>query len=202
MIRMGDVVALEAAIWFSDLRGFTGWSQGIAPEQTIERLNAYFETVGKPIYAAGGEILKYIGDAILAVFPVGEVGGFSNACNAAMLALTEVQKGLAELNRQREARGEPGFSHGVGLHAGSVGYGNIGSRERLDFTVIGEAVNLASRIEGMCSTLNQPVLCSAAFAEFVEAPTRSIGDHVLKGITRPVSLCTFIPPDGESQKPD
>jgi adenylate cyclase len=192
MIRVGDVVALEAAIWFSDLRGFTAWSEGLSPERTIERLNAYFEAVSRPIYAAGGEILKYIGDAILAVFPAGPEGAVDGACGAAMQALADVESRLAELNARCEAGGEPGFAHGVGLHVGKVGYGNIGSRDRLDFTVVGEAVNLASRIEGMCKTLDQPALCSAAFAERIEAATRPLGDHALKGISGPVALCAFV----------
>lgn len=188
MITRGDVVALDAAIWFSDLRGFTAWSQGLSPEQVIARLNAYFEVIAKPIYESGGEILKYVGDAILAVFPVSSEGGREAVCAAAMRALCSAQSGLADLNRQYQARGEPGFTHGVGLHVGSVGYGNIGSRERLDFTVIGEAVNLASRIEGLCKEVGATVLCSSEFAHLAAPTSRPVGEFAIKGISGKVSL--------------
>ena len=197
MITRGEVVELDAAIWFSDLRGFTAWSQGLPPDQAIERLNAYFEIIAKPIYDSGGEILKYIGDAILAVFPVSSEGGRKAACAAAIRALSTAEAGLQDLNRQYEARGEQGFAHGVGLHVGSVGYGNIGSRERLDFTVIGEAVNLTSRIEGMCKEIGVTVLCSSEFAHMIATTSRPVGKFAVKGIRGKVSLHTL--PDFNDQ---
>jgi len=192
MITRGEVVALDAAIWFSDLRGFTAWSEGLPPEQAIERLNAYFEIIAKPIYESGGEILKYIGDAIFAVFPVGSEGGRKAACAAAIRALSGAQAGLADLNREYEARGEKGFAHGVGLHVGSVGYGNIGSRERLDFTVIGDAVNLTSRIEGVCKEAGVTALCSSEFAQMVAPASKPVGEFTVKGFSGKVSL--HVPP--------
>ena len=127
-------------------------------ERLIERLNGYFETIASAIYGSV-EILKYIGDAILAIFPVGEEGRHA-ACLAALAALESAEAGLDRLNRQYIALGEEAYAHGVGLHVGTVSYGNIGSRDRLDFTVIGPAVNLASRIEGKCKDLGEDA-CAA-----------------------------------------
>lgn len=187
MINLGEVVSLDAAIWFSDIRGFTQSSLGFSPERLIERLNGYFETVASAIYGAGGEILKYIGDAILAIFPVAE-GDRHAACHAALAALETAEAGLEELNRQYTALGEEVFAHGVALHIGTVSYGNIGSRERLDFTVIGTAVNVASRIESKCKELGETALCSADFAEMAGRPTHILGEFALKGIDTPVTL--------------
>ena len=187
MIHVGEVVSLDAAIWFSDLRGFTASSHGFSPERLIERLNDYFAAVAGAIYAEGGEILKYIGDAVLAVFPVGD-GGEHRACSAALAALASAEARLIDLNYRCSEAGEPGFAHGVGLHVGTVSYGNIGSRDRLDFTVIGPAVNLASRIEAMCKELDEPVLWSRPFAEAAKGADRRLGDFKLKGIDEPVAL--------------
>lgn len=187
MIHMGEVVSIDAAIWFSDLRGFTASSQGFSAARLIERLNSYFATVADAIYAEGGEVLKYIGDAVLAIFPVGDEGEH-RACTSALAALAGAESRLADLNRECSAAGEPEFVHGVGLHVGTVNYGNIGSRDRLDFTVIGPAVNLASRIEGMCKQLGVNVICSSEFAVASRAETKPLGEFELKGIANPVAL--------------
>ena len=188
MINLGEVVSLDAAIWFSDIRGFTHSSDGAVPERLIERLNGYFETVASAIYGSGGEILKYIGDAVLAIFPVGEDGDRRAACEAALAALDRADAGLDALNRHYAELGEDPFAHGVGLHVGTVSYGNIGSRERLDFTVIGPAVNLASRIEGMCKELGKSALCSDLFADAACPTAEPLGAFALKGIADPVAL--------------
>lgn len=187
MIRPGQIVSLDAAIWFSDIRGFTATSEGLAPEVLIARLNEYFEAVASAIYGAGGEILKYIGDAVLAIFPVGE-GGPGAACAAAMEALTDCRRRVAALNEEFASRGEEPVAHGVGLHLGTVSYGNIGGRERLDFTVIGRAVNLASRIESTCKDAGCDALCSSEFAGSAGLDGAEIGAFALKGVSDPVNL--------------
>lgn len=189
MIKVGDVVSLDAAIWFSDIRGYTAISEGLTAERLIESLNAYFDCVVGSIYENGGEVLKYIGDAILAVFPVEQHGSRRSACTAALAAAADSAERLVELNDGRQSDGDPEFAHGVGLHIGQVRYGNIGSRDRLDFTVIGREVNIASRIEGICKQLGEPLLCSAAFASEASASVRNIGSFELKGVAEPVSLC-------------
>ena len=188
MVGLGAVVSMEAAIWFSDLRGFTTMSEGMTAEQLVDALNAYFETVVGAIYAEGGEVLKYIGDAVLAIFPVYNFASADEACQAALAAASASSARLQELNADRATRGEPPFRHGIGLHLGKAQYGNIGSRERLDFTVIGREVNIASRIEGMCKRLNEPVLSSGAFAERSAAAMRPLGEFPLSGVEAPVPL--------------
>lgn len=188
MINLGEIVSLDAAIWFSDIRGFTEISDGMGAEQLVDGLNQYLEAVVAAIYGAGGEVLKYIGDAVLALFTVEAFGDRQRACAAALAAVEDSAARLAELNRTRVAGGEPAFAHGVGLHVGEVCYGNIGSRERLDFTVIGREVNIASRIEGMCKQLEAPLLCSLAFATESGRAFRDLGQFELKGVGEPIRL--------------
>lgn len=188
MIHRGEVVSIEAAVWFSDVRNFTASGEELPPEQVIERLNDYFGIVVGAIDAAGGEVLKYIGDAVLAIFPVSEALGAKQACLAAVSALTETAKQLEALNQRSVARGQPELAHGVGLHVGTASYGNIGGRERLDFTVIGRTVNIASRIESQCRPLGAAALCSREFAELAGIASRPCGAFMLKGVSGPVEL--------------
>lgn len=185
MISLGEVVALDAAIWFSDLRGFTAISDDLEPGALIRELNRYFDEVVAPIYGAGGEVLKYVGDAILAIFPASAYPDAGAACRAALDAVGKVGARLEALNRARQG---PPLVHGVGLHFGQAQYGNIGSRERLDFTLIGREVNLASRIEGLTKALDEPLLCSGAFVEVSGMPARPCGSFDLKGIAQPVEV--------------
>jgi adenylate cyclase len=179
-IRSGDVERLEAAIWFSDLRNFTGISSTISPDELVAWLNSYFAAICRPITRHGGEILKFIGDAVLAVFPVGDEA--AEACQRALTAAREAHERLAELNSVRAASSLPALRHGVALHLGEVQYGNIGAETRLDFTVIGSAVNLASRLEGLCGKLDVPTVTSAHFAAHAGSGLVSLGHFDLKGI--------------------
>lgn len=188
MIAVGNVVALEGAIWFSDLRGFTSTSERLTPEELVETLNTYFAALVGPIYAEGGEILKYIGDAILAIFPTGRLGGAAPACQAALAAVRQAQDRLDEINAQRAPSGLDELHHGVGLHYGEARYGNVGSQERLDFTLIGREVNVASRIEGLTSRLDRSPLCSQAFADAAEVAMEPIGLFALKGVRGEVMI--------------
>ena len=188
MIHRGEVVSIEAAIWFSDLRNFTATGEGLSPERLIGRLNEYFEVVAGAVHEAGGEVLKYIGDAVLAIFPVSEERSRPEACLAAVSALRDAELRLAKLNERMSEQGEPLFAHGVGLHIGTTSYGNIGGRERLDFTVIGRAVNIASRIEGQCRPVGASALCSAEFGALAGVPSHSLGAFDLKGVAGRVEL--------------
>jgi len=179
-IRSGDVERLEAAIWFSDLRNFTGISASIAPDELVAWLNSYFAAVCAPITEHGGEILKFIGDAVLAVFPVGSDA--AEACAHARAAAAAAHVRLADLNRDRAGRALPALRHGIALHLGEVQYGNIGAEARLDFTVIGSAVNLASRLEGLCGVLARPTVTSSRFAAHAGPGLVSLGHFDLKGI--------------------
>ena len=188
MIHRGEVVSIDAAVWFSDLRDFTVSGEDLPPEKLVERLNDYFGIVASAVHDAGGEILKYIGDAVLAIFPVSSEVGLKEACLAAVRALQDATEQLASLNELARSRGEPELAHGVGLHVGSTSYGNIGGRERLDFTVIGRTVNIASRIESQCRPLGAVALCSSEFRELAGIPAQPLGMFDLKGVAGSVEL--------------
>lgn len=133
-------------------------------------------------------MLKYIGDAVLAIFPVSRDLGAEAACLAAVSALTETTERLAAFNQRAREAGEPELAHGVGLHVGTTSYGNIGGRDRLDFTVIGRTVNIASRIESQCRPLGASALCSREFAELTGSLSQPRGAFMLKGVAGPVEL--------------
>lgn len=187
-VRRGDVERIEAAIWFSDMRGFTNISDALESEALIAWLNEYFGAISGPIERHGGEILKFIGDAVLAIFPVTSERSQAAVCAAAVAAASESNTELDNLNLDRATRGLPPLEQGIALHIGEVQYGNIGGERRLDFTVIGQAVNVASRIEGLCGKLGRRVLTSSALAEHIEDGLVSLGSFELKGITQPQEL--------------
>src|SRR5262249_42613334 len=128
---------IEAAIWFSDMRDFTALSDRTAPARVVEVLDAYFDAVATAVAEQGGEVLKFIGDAVLAIFPIGDPGPVArDACRRALAAADLAFAALGRINEERRARGEEPIAVGVALHRGQVMYGNIGARDRLDFTVI------------------------------------------------------------------
>lgn len=171
-IRRGDGEHLGAAIWMSDLRNFTGLSTRIGEAALLAMLNRYFEAVTGAVDAHGGETLKFIGDAVLAIFPTDGEAAVARAEAAADQALAATA-----------APDWPdGLAFGIALHLGEVFYGNVGGAERLDFTVIGPAVNRVSRIEGLCGRLGQPLLVSAEFAAASRRAYASAGRFELKGI--------------------
>jgi adenylate cyclase len=180
-IRREDMETISAAIWMSDLRGFTALSDHLPAPILLSLLGDYFTAVVEAVRKEGGEVLKFIGDAVLAIFRV-EDGMPAVACEAAARAALAVEAALVGFNGERQRLGEPLIRHGVGLHVGEVNYGNVGSSDRLDFTVIGPAVNMASRIEGLCGGLERTVLMSQPFAELVSVPTVYLGAQALKGV--------------------
>jgi len=186
-ILRGSGETVRAAIWFCDLRGFTALSERTGRDALIECLNQYFDRMAAAVEGQGGEILKFIGDAMLAVFPLDT----DRACRRALEAAIAAEAGMAELNRARVERGEEALEFGIGLHAGDVMYGNIGATDRLDFTVIGPAVNLASRLHSLSHDLGTKLLISDAFAGLCVGPFRSLGRHQLKGIAHPVEVFTL-----------
>lgn len=185
--RRGTGSTLEAAIWFCDLRGFTQLSDASPPSDMVKILDDYFEAVAGPIEDAGGEILKFIGDAVLAVFPFtrDKASVFGRAVSAAEKAFDHI----APLSARRQG---PPLQVGIALHCGEVHYGNIGGRSRLDFTVIGAAVNEACRIESLCKELACPLLISAQFAEHLSGvQLASLGEHRLKGVAQAREVLTL-----------
>lgn len=173
-IRPGTMLDIDGAIWFSDIRKYSTHTQATAPAALIAELNAYYECVVPIIYAHGGEVLKFIGDAILAIFPTGAKRTRSAACRDAFAAAVSANHTITERALA--------FRHGIGLHVGAFQYGNIGSLRRMDFTVIGNEVNIASRIEGQCSVQQQALLMSAAFVEHSGVAARAVAHTALKGI--------------------
>ncbi|HVH84042.1 MAG TPA: adenylate/guanylate cyclase domain-containing protein [Steroidobacteraceae bacterium] len=186
-IRRGELETIHAALWYSDLRGFTAMSDTLPFVELIELLNAYFEAVSEPVMARGGEVLKFIGDAMLAIFaldPAREGEGVRLAMEAAEEALRNVER----VNGTRAAQGKRAFRLGIALHVGDVGYGNIGAPTRLDFTVIGQAVNKVVRIEALSKALDRPLLVSSEFAHRCTHPLISLGFHALRGISEPEEI--------------
>jgi adenylate cyclase len=188
-IMRGVADRIDAVIWFSDLRNFTRITD-TAPEQIIPLLNDYADVIVSVIHAQGGDVLKLIGDGILAIFTAAER---AQACAAALTAAMAARSTLAALNERRAREGLPVSDMYLGLHAGEVFYGNIGSTERLDFTVLGPAVNETSRIAAMCRSVEQPVLVSEAFANVGCMRSRlvSVGRYALRGVARPQELFTL-----------
>src|SRR5215471_10145922 len=170
--------------------GFTALSDNNPPAVVIAALNAWFDRIAGAVHAFGGEVLKFIGDGILTIFPV--VGGTSRgACEAALRAVSATRVGMAHLDEQRLRQGLPTLPFGAALHLGEILWGNIGAADRLDFTAIGPAVNLVSRLEGLCKPLRKTVLVSGALAAETEIPLIALGTHALRGIASPCVVFTL-----------
>ena len=186
--RRGGGELINAAIWFCDLRNFTSMSDRMAPHEVVEVLDVYFDRVAGAITARGGEVLKFVGDAILAIFPVG-----SDASAACTNALRAADEGLAALRNLNQARtSESQLTIGVALHLGQVMYGNIGSRGRLDFTVISSSVNETCRLEALCKVLKTPLTLSETFVRAVEGEdVVDLGEHDLKGVSAKARVFTL-----------
>ena len=191
LIRRGDGRDIDAAIWLCDLRDSTALSESLPRDAYLEILNQFFDAMVEPIVEHGGEVLKYVGDAVLAIFPIEEPESPAHqACARALAVVADARVRVEQLNRERAERGEPPLAYGVGLHRGCLTYGNIGSAERLDFTVIGTAVNQAARIESLTKVLRRPVLISSAFAASFGRPLTSLGRHRLRGVALPQEIFT------------
>jgi adenylate cyclase len=187
-IRRGDRRDLEAVILFADLRDFTAKAASWTIDQLLAALDSYYQALVDAITVAGGEVLKFMGDGLLAVFPVNQPQALARTCQHALAAALAARNALAVANRARADAGAEALEFGVALHVGPVAYGNIGGQGRLDFTVIGPAVNLVSRVEGLCKVLRQPVLATAAFARPLGGELASAGVHPIRGLAEPVEL--------------
>ena len=176
-IMRGDRRRIEAAILFCDLRDFTAMSARLSEAALFAALDRYFEAVVEAVQHEGGDVLKFLGDGILAIFPVEEAGSDAIACQAALRAVERARLAVAS----GSAPDGPALAFTSALHLGDVAYGNIGSPERLDFTVLGPAVNLVSRLEALAKQQNRAVLCSAAFAAALGAQVRLLGRFPLRG---------------------
>jgi len=193
-ISRGVTERINAVLWFSDLRGSTRISESIGPDEIIPFLNDYAEASIEAIHEAGGDVLKLIGDGVLAIF-TGE--DMAVARRAALSAEHRFRLNMRALNDRRAQEGRPVTSAYVGLHVGEVFYGNVGSEERLDFTVVGPAVNEVSRITSMCNSVDRDFLASSEFSKGLDATGRrylvSTGRYALRGIGRAQDLYTLDP---------
>ena len=191
LIRRGDRADIRAVIWFCDLRDSTPLAQAMSRDNFLACLNEFFDRVAGSVLDQGGQILRFIGDAALAIFPIedgSKEASLEAACESAIAAAREASTRMKTYNAQRAQESEPALDYGIGLHVGEVSYGNIGTGNRLEFTVIGEAANLAARIESLCKLLDKPVLLSADFANCQPDHAVSLGEHALKGIDTPVEI--------------
>jgi adenylate cyclase len=193
-ISRGVTERINTVLWFSDLRGSTAISESIAPDEIIPFLNDYAQASIDAVHDAGGDVLKLIGDGVLAIFTNPDM---ARAKRAALLAEHRFRKNMAALNELRAAEGRPTTTAHVGLHVGEVFYGNIGSEDRLDFTVVGPAVNEVSRIASMCRSVDRELLASSAFRSGLDATGQryfvSTGRFALRGIGRAQDLYTLDP---------
>jgi adenylate cyclase len=193
-IARGVSERIKAVLWFSDLRGSTGISESIAPDEIIPFLNDYAQAAIDAIHEAGGEVLKLIGDGVLAMFTKDDM---SEAKRCALRAEQLFRSNMSALNARRGADNRPVTSAYVGLHVGEVFYGNIGSEDRLDFTVVGPTVNEVSRIASMCRSVDRELLASADFRDGLDAAGRrylvSTGRYALRGISHAQDLYTLDP---------
>jgi class 3 adenylate cyclase len=189
-LRRNPGEMIQAALLYADLRGFTALSESHPPSAVIDALDAWFDRIAGAVHAFGGEVLKFIGDGVLAIFPV--TGGTPRAaCDAALRAVSAARLGMAHLDTERSQQGLPLLPFGAALHLGEVLWGNIGAANRLDFTAIGPAVNLVSRLEGLCRPLGRTVLISGVLAEHTGTPLIALGTHELRGIPAPCAVFTL-----------
>lgn len=187
--RRGSGTTVRAAIMICDLRDFTRISDNWPRDDVIDLLNDYFDAISEPIARHGGEILKFMGDGLLAIFPLSQ----PSACANLLRAVAEARQAMVVLNEKNGNIGREPMKYGIGVHVGDVMYGNIGSRTRLDFTVIGPAVNMASRLENLTKQLGRTVLLSRAFADFIESDfdLERVGEYPVRGFAEPIELFAY-----------
>ncbi len=181
-VKRGDGDRIDAAFWYSDLRGFTHLSETLPTTELLALLNDYFEQCAAAATSRGGEILQFIGDAILIVFEIRSADQRAAVCQAALAAAQEAFTAIAVLNEQRRAEGKAQIDFGLGLHVGTVTHANVGSPDRLAFNVVGPAVNMTARIQSKTKELATPLLLSGDLAKEIAAPLRSLGQHDLRGV--------------------
>jgi adenylate cyclase len=194
-ILRGDTENIRAIIWFSDLRGFTALTASLPPAAVVRTLNDLFDCQVPAVERRGGEILKFMGDGLLAIFPIDEGRrSLPELCDAALAGADDAFAELAVINQARQSRGEPPIRFGLALHLGDVAYGNIGGSARLDFTCIGAAVNVAARLEGLTEQLDRPIVLSEEFARLTSRPVELLGTLPLKGVAGPQRVWAPVAP--------
>ncbi len=188
-IQRGDYEAIHSVIWYSDMRNSTPLAEALGPEDFFAMVNEYFECTAGAVMGNGGEVLRFIGDAVLAIFPIRK-GALSEkqACVRAMGAMREAKRRAKKLNAERTVNGQPLIEYGLGLHIGDVMYGNIGVPERLEFSVIGPAANETARLESLTKEMGRSVIVSDQFARNIKGKWDALGKKSLKGVNGPMKL--------------
>ena len=198
--KRGEGEKIHAVIWLCDLRDSTRLSESMPVEDFFHALNDFFDCTATAVLDHGGEILSYVGDAVLAIFALSGTDRplheacfpQEGACAAALAAARDARARIDALNRRREKAGEPALEFGLALHVGDVMYGNLGVPERMQFTVIGAAANEAARLAGLCKDLGRWVLVSSAFPSCFPDQMVSLGHHALRGVETPQEIFTLI----------
>jgi adenylate cyclase len=188
LVRRGDGEDIPAVVVYCDLRRSTALSESLPRSDYLRLLNEFFESAAGPVLQRGGEVLKFIGDGVLAIFPVRDQ---ADAPEQALAAVRDTRERIAALNRERESRGAPTLGVALAIHHGDVNYGNVGAPGRLDFTVTGPVVNEVARLERLSKQLEKPVLTSASFASLTRNELVSVGTHQLRGTRAPQEVFTL-----------
>jgi adenylate cyclase len=184
-MQRGDCELIRAAVWFSDMRGSTATADWMKPELFMERLNRYFECTTGSVMDHGGEVLRFIGDAVLAIFPINGPGGAERAGRMAVAAARDAVRRMDRMNENPPENDTDPIRFGLGLHVGEVLYGNIGVAERLEFSVIGATANESARLQDLTKTLDRQIVASDAFTALVSADWEAMGSHRLRGVSEP-----------------
>ena len=188
----GDGRSIDCALFYSDMRGSVEMSERLGTSDFLDCVNQYFDCTAQAVMTHGGEVLKFIGDGVLAIFPLQEkTRPEHNMCRAAVSAAREAFARARQTNEMRRHDGSPEFSFGVALHVGNVIYGNVGTEKRLDFTATGAAVGQVARCENLTRTLNEPLLATSDFVAHVPDGSRTVGLHSLRGFAEPVELFAY-----------
>ncbi|HEV2676016.1 MAG TPA: adenylate/guanylate cyclase domain-containing protein [Aliidongia sp.] len=187
-VTLGEGTQRRAALWYSDLRGFTSLTEGAPLEEVVQILNVYFGLAGAAADRHNGEIVQFIGDAILMFFAVTEEGGDTDACRRALMAATEARTELGRWNEARRATQEREIAFGLGLDLGNIIHVNVGGGTRQAFNIVGPAVNRAARLQELTKTLGRPLLTSSDFAGAIGDGMVSLGEHFLRGINLPIEV--------------
>lgn len=191
-IKRGDGDTIHAVIWYSDMRDSTRLADSMSGEAFLDALNQYFESTAGAVLQNGGEVLRFIGDAVLAIFPIRGENGAEKACRLAMKAAAAARENLFQANQKRVANGEERLDFGLGLHIGQVLFGNIGVPERVEFSVVGPAANEVARLESLTKSLKREILVSESFARYLKLDWINQGRHPLRGVGQQVSV--YAPP--------
>ena len=191
-IKLGDGETIYSVMWYCDMRGSTPLADSLPADEFIRVLNAYFDCTAGAVLDHGGEVLRFIGDAVLAIFYMEGPGGSERAARVALAAARDAEERMAAANRERTEKGEPELAFGLGLHVGEIMYGNIGVPERIEFSVIGAAANEVARLEGLTKELGETVVVSNAFAALLPIDWQSLGRHALRGVSNEQEV--FAPP--------